>query len=222
MILHIPHSSIYIGNAITLARPLENLFFLTDYLTDEIFAGKGEAIVFPYSRFVCDVERLENDFMSKIGQGIIYEKDTFGIRIVRHISDDLIMEMYREHHKKLNSAVRRGLTLLPKVVVVDCHSFPAEIDEYTHVCIGTDKDHTPTDLLDRVVDYFKRNKREVGVNTPYAGTIIPSDFVDNKDVLSIMIEINKSMYAFSKDNLEKVKSLISGALEVIYDYEFNS
>jgi N-formylglutamate amidohydrolase len=222
MILHIPHSSIHIGNTITLARPLENLFYLTDYLTDEIFAGKGEAIVFPYSRFVCDVERLENDSMSKIGQGIIYERDIFGTRIIRHISDDLIMEMYREHHMKLNSAVRRSLTLLPKVVVVDCHSFPREVDCYTEICIGTDKKHTPQGLLDCVYAYFEKHKKKIDMNYPYEGTIIPSDYVDNEDVLSIMIEINRSMYSLSKDGLDKVKSLISGALEVIYDYEFNS
>ena len=32
------------------------------------------SVVFPYSRFVCDVEPLENDAMESIGQGIIYTR----------------------------------------------------------------------------------------------------------------------------------------------------
>lgn len=59
----------------------ENPFFIngpvrehTDWFTDMLFTIQGIDDVIPavfnYSRFVCDVERLENDPMEKEGQGI--------------------------------------------------------------------------------------------------------------------------------------------------------
>ena len=50
---------------------------MTDWHTDILFNREDpriKSVVFPLSRFVCDVERLENDEMEKIGQGICYER----------------------------------------------------------------------------------------------------------------------------------------------------
>ena len=51
----------------------------TDWYTDFLFLPLSRqkdvsTVVFPYSRFVCDAERLENDPLEEIGQGIIYEE----------------------------------------------------------------------------------------------------------------------------------------------------
>jgi len=222
MILHIPHSSSHIMNLVTLTRELENLYHLTDFQTDKIFcSGKGEPIIFKWSRFVCDVERLINDPLEKEGQGIIYRKDFFGNDIIRNIADEWVLEFYNEHHKNLNMMVAKSLTLLPRCVVVDCHSFSS--DSKIDICIGTDDFHTPRKLFYLVYDYFSKHLNViVRENTPYKGTFIPTNYKDDPNVSGIMIEINKNMYAFSNEKLDYVKQLISGALDIIYDYEFNS
>jgi len=221
MILHIPHSSIHLLSMVTLTRELENLYYYTDFLTDKIFcSGKGEPIIFPLSRFVCDVERLPNDPLEEKGQGIIYRKDFFGNDIIRNNSDEEIMKIYNEHHIRLNKAVAQSLTLLPKCVVVDCHSFPSIIADDIDVCVGIDKLHTSPQLFWQVYNYFHHIGVRARANQPFKGTLIPSNYIGNENVESIMLEINKDMYAFS--DLESVKSLISGALDIIYEYEYNS
>ena len=50
----------------------------TDWGTDRLFGMASSMdprihpVTFPWSRFFCDVERLENDPLEKIGQGIVY------------------------------------------------------------------------------------------------------------------------------------------------------
>ena len=223
MILHIPHSSSRIENLVTLTRELENLYHLTDFQTDKIFcSGKGEPIIFKWSRFVCDVERLIDDPLEKEGQGIIYRKDFFGNDITRNLRDEHTLVLYNEHHKNLNMMVAKSLTLLPRCVVVDCHSFSSDMN--IDICIGTDDFHTPKDLFCLVYEYFNRHslgvKCRVRKNLPFSGTFIPTNYKDDKNVSGIMIEINKNMYAYSNGKLDYVKMLISGVLDIIYDYEF--
>ena len=78
IVLNIPHSSFQFpfgydawdnGIHIDMER-------LTDIFTDKLFipdTSQPEIIpvIFPYSRFFCDAERLVDDPMEKIGQGII-------------------------------------------------------------------------------------------------------------------------------------------------------
>ena len=76
MILHIPHAGTN-----TLGRNIEqfDIDYLTDWRTDELFKCElASSLVFPISRFVCDVERFPDEYeeMFKIGQGICYTKGT--------------------------------------------------------------------------------------------------------------------------------------------------
>ena len=49
----------------------------TDWNTDYLFHGlqdkRVKTVRFPYSRFIVDAERLWNDPLEKIGQGIVYK-----------------------------------------------------------------------------------------------------------------------------------------------------
>ncbi|MBR3578875.1 MAG: N-formylglutamate amidohydrolase [Bacteroidales bacterium] len=78
IVLNIPHSSckgvLQYGWKVDV-MPYVNR--MTDWHTDILFNREDpriKSVVFPLSRFVCDVERLENDEMEKIGQGICYER----------------------------------------------------------------------------------------------------------------------------------------------------
>ena len=56
----------------------EVVFRLTDWHTDFLFHGfrdeRIHPVRFPYSRFVVDAERLWNDPLEKVGQGILYRR----------------------------------------------------------------------------------------------------------------------------------------------------
>ena len=84
IVLNIPHSSL---NGIfdkNIGQWPCNSYFMnecinkwTDWFTDFLFMQLSkeenvDTIVFPFSRFVCDVERLKNDPLEIEGNGIIY------------------------------------------------------------------------------------------------------------------------------------------------------
>ena len=81
IVLNIPHSSLN-GVFGEYGKWNANPYFMkecvlkhTDWYTDMLFATKNEkvkSVIFPYSRFVCDAERLVDDPKESEGQGIIY------------------------------------------------------------------------------------------------------------------------------------------------------
>jgi N-formylglutamate amidohydrolase len=88
MILHIPHSSRHIPEALRNQYVLddhameEELTRVTDAFTDELFDyPHARRVIFPVSRLVVDVERFSRDRdepMSRVGQGMIYTKTCLG------------------------------------------------------------------------------------------------------------------------------------------------
>ena len=96
--LHIPHSSpVFPMGCGSWSQGIEeHIVRWTDWYTDWLFcqaACDDDRIIpvqFPFSRLLCDVERLEKDPLESIGQGIIY-------------SD------YEECHRSLNDYERRNL-----------------------------------------------------------------------------------------------------------------
>jgi len=68
-------------------------------------------------------------------------------------------------------------------------------------------------------EYFESNGYRIGVNTPFQGTIVPLNFYGkDKDILSIMIEVNKRIYANEKDFI-RLRECITSLLEKI-EYNF--
>ena len=222
MILHIPHSGTDI-----LGRNIEqdDINELTDWFTDELFFHKySDRVVFPISRFVCDVERFHDDqeLMVKEGHGICYTKGTHNNDIEVKNKHDIIENIYKKHHKKLNSIVRKMLSYFPRIIVVDCHSFTPKNSDEPDFCIGTNAD-TPDDLVQKVKDIFESKKYSVDINNPFKGALVPSDFVDDCRVFSIMIEVNKNTYMDGLEkskNFKKIKKIINEVLDYISEYEY--
>ena len=214
MILHIPHSSTN-----TLGRNIEqfDIDYLTDHRTNELFNCElSTKLVFPISRFVCDVERFPDDQeeMFKIGQGICYTKGTRDNDITV-IDKEEILKIYDKWHLDLIQLINQTLCYFHKVILVDCHSFP-DNEGYPDFCIGT-VEQTPTGLTDLVI--HELDGYEVSINYPYSGAILPSKFIDNPDVFPIMIEINKRLYLNSEEDFNKIKELIHKVLTKITEYE---
>lgn len=199
LVLNIPHSSLHGIFDEKIGKWRLNSFLIndvviphTDIFTDLVFRVKDmeniTPIVFPYSRFVCDVERLENDPLEEIGQGIIYTKFKGYTR--QPLTDEekqAILQLRIEHINKLKSALNKDS------ILIDCHSFIAEEDDrWIDVCIGFNNDWSYNKkVVDIVYKTFKKHGYEVSLNKPYANSIAPKmDF----EYPSVMIEANKALY----------------------------
>ena len=227
MILHIPHSSTN-----TLGRVINktDIDHLTDFYTDELFSHtNSDRVVFDVSRFVVDVERFSDDKepLFKTGHGICYTKGTRNNNIKVIDKEKLIETFYNVHHEKLNKAVSKTLSLLPIVVVVDCHSFPPE-DKSPDFCIGFNEDISNEFLKEiyKIKNILTDLTFSVSLNTPYAGAITPTNYVNDDRVESIMIEVNKNLYinnnGMSRNKNKKfntIKTIITNILEIISNFE---
>ena len=188
-----------------------------------------DKIIFPYSRLFCDVERLDDEIepMFKYGRGFYYTKTDSGNNLRDLNEEDKKMvkkEYYDTHHKELSSMVKDKLDKFGVVYIVDCHSFQntplnTDIDKTDgrpDICIGTDDIHTPEWMGKHFETFFKNKNMSVKLNSPYSGTIVPTEFIGNENVKSIMIEINKNQYidknGIIKNNVEYLNNLINQLL----------
>lgn len=242
MILHIPHASKYIPenlkNLFTLSDDSlsAELISMTDAYTDELFAFPGATpITFPYSRLLVDVERFPNDEdepMSRVGMGMIYTQTSTGERLKRDLLPEertQLRSFYDTHHQALLDTTERALEISGKARIIDCHSFPSrplpcdqdQSPRRPDFCIGTDSFHTPPQLAKEVVAKLKQMGYSVGVNTPYAGTLVPlKHYNTDSRVQSIMIEVNRRLYVdeitgFKTDAFNSIKEHIQRLLHSI-------
>lgn len=229
-LFHIPHSSTFVPNhdyfnSNTLCQ---EVCLSTDWYIDEIFNVKDiEKHVAKFSRVFCDVERFTTDDMDKFGRGIYYTLTNDG----KHLRDfnlehyNFILEnYYKPHHNELSNLVNNILNEEGIVRIVDCHSFNEErlpfesFGERPDICIGVDEFHTPQYLINLFMLKFESCGFSVGINSPYSGTIVPlGHYKKNKNVESIMIEINKKLYfdeyGCNQSKLSELQQIVSSIFE---------
>jgi N-formylglutamate amidohydrolase len=222
LVLNIPHASVAgLGYAkwddeVGLIREVRKW---TDWYTDLIFVPDNKpgvkSITADYSRFVVDVERLEDYPLDSTGQGIVYTQFN-GIKRTIDEEERLgMMAYYYAYIKQLKGMLNEHSLL------VDCHSFPSDMCD-VDVCIGVNNDWSrPTDfVIDLVTEVFKQSGYSVMVNHPYSNAIAPqTDFVYN----SIMIEINKRIYMNEQtlellDSASKVRAVLDTLYELLLKY----
>lgn len=247
MILHIPHASKTIPDkyrdqfVLSEEELKAELFRMTDAYTDELFAFPGATtICFPVSRLVVDVERFPDDAdepMSRVGMGMIYTHTADGRALRRRLDPrekaELKARFYDTHHDRLTRAVHAELDQQGRGLIVDCHSFPSlplpcDRDQSVprpHFCIGTDPFHTPEDLSRLMAETVEEMGYEVGLNRPYAGTIVPLECLGKDDrVASLMIEVNRSLYMDEKtgaktEPFDSIKQFIQGILNSVSEFD---
>jgi N-formylglutamate amidohydrolase len=238
IILHIPHSSINIplktGYFID-ENTIENeLIKLTDWYTDDLFySASDEMVIANFSRLFCDPERFEDDnleVMAKVGMGVLYTKNDQGEtmrKIDPELRENILSQYYRPHHQKLAQAVNHELELHGKALILDCHSYPgkplvrdlSQNPDRPDFNIGTDAFHTPQALIDYSVEFFKNKGYSLGIDWPYSGSIVPMEhYNNNKNVASIMLEINRDLYLSEptnekSGNYENIKKVTGEYLE---------
>ena len=216
MILHIPHASPLIPdnlrNQIILSEQelASELRLMTDWFVDELFVFPEASVVrFPISRLLVDVERYAKDAdepMSRVGMGVIYTSTAHGKRLKRKFQPEeremLLLRYYRPHHQELEVQVEKELSKYGSALIVDCHSFPShplpcDVDQTVPrppFCIGKAAFHTPDHLVERAEQTLMKLGHVPLINRPYIGSIVPASYDDDPRVLSIMIEVNRSLY----------------------------
>jgi len=226
MILHIPHSSTEIPTEFQSEYTKykdDFMDYITDTYSDELFEHWNSAVLCtPYSRLFCDVERFPEDDMDKIGQGRFYSRDNHG-NMLREISPEARTrgtELYNTHHQELNSITKKLLNLYPEVFVVDCHTFSPAINS-PDFCIGTNP-NTPKEVIHDIAVLLEHRGYTIGINLPYAGAIVPTDYTNSKKVQAIMIEVNKKLYLDGVNKghgFNKTQLVVNEILDIISKYE---
>lgn len=214
LILHIPHSSTkipnYKGYVVDSNTLDKEILKLTDWYTDDLFySNEEEMIVAEFSRIFCDPERFVDDsqeVMAQFGMGVLYENRDNGEKmrnLTNKLKEVVLKAYYWKHHKKLSKAVNVQLTNFDKAIIIDCHSYPnkplnRDLDKNPNrpdFNIGTDPFHTPKELIDLSISFFKNAGFTLGVDWPCKGSIVPLEhYQKNKKISTIMLEINRSLY----------------------------
>lgn len=227
IILHVPHSStkipLYDGYLVDSSVLDKEILKLTDWFTDDLFySDEDEMIIAEFSRIFCDPERFTDDsqeVMAQYGMGVLYEKSDNGdeIRIVTpELKEKILNTFYWKYHQKFSLAVNNQLENHGKAIIIDCHSYPSiplkrDLDKNPKrpdFNIGTDAYHTPKELIDLSVSFFEKAGYTLGIDWPYKGSIVPFEhYQKNKNVQSIMLEINRGLYLNEPSN-EKSESYL--------------
>ncbi len=239
-IFHIPHSSSVLPSMKGYHSGLvdDEILKLTDWATERIFDVPGtEKIIAEFNRIYCDVERFADDElepMSVYGRGFFYTKTDNGKTLRENDIENktyIYENYYLPHHDRLNEVVNRKLATHQHAIIIDCHSFsdlPFESDlikddERPDICIGTDDFHTPSYLKNKIILYFEEKGYSVRENNPYSGTMVNSEsYLKNKQIYSIMIEINRKLY-MSNDTVDerKVREL-NDVIRKLFDSTYKS
>ena len=219
VIFHIPHDSTvipsevrdqFVLNELDLSR---ELIKMTDHHTYDLITRifpTSQIVKFPVSRLVVDVERFEQDcdeYMAARGMGVIY-KSTHELKPLRRPllpeeREYLLSKWYRPHHALLTGAVDKALNEFRRALVIDVHSFPSlplpyetDLTAYRpEICIGSDSYHSPGEVVDELSRSFELHGFEVGINTPFAGAIIPAkQYRKDARAQAVMIEIRRDLY----------------------------
>lgn len=194
----------------------EHIVRWTDWYTDWIFCqaaihdSRIVPVTFPFSRFFCDVERLENDPLESIGQGIVY---TDFDECHRHIEEFERKRLHEEFYRTFMERLRCNLQ--PSVFLLDCHSFPPDLSD-VDVCIGFNEDWSrPEDeILFQTKAVFEGYDFKTGLNHPYSNSMSPAmPFT----YTSMMIELNKKTYMGKSGELDSARmATVVSSLQRVY------
>lgn len=200
MIVHIPHGGLW--------RParwsqfsVDDPATLTDVGAREIFeGGRGDCIVFPVDRLVCDVERLpDGEPMEAKGMGICYENDAMMERF-RDVDDELrigiIEALYRPHHERLKRMVDDEVRRYGRCLIIDGHTFspvplPYEDDDARpEIDVGYEDCE---EALGALASTILSQWYDVMENRPFSGSLRPLDRLGDLRVASVMIEVRQDL-----------------------------
>lgn len=180
--------------------------FMTDTRVDELwsFVPESHKQVASVSRLIVDTERFRNDAdetMALKGMGLYYTHTPDGkpFRNRTKNSYEKCLAIYDDYHLGLEEKVTSCLKIFGKCIVLDCHSFHDEMNytgfppsSFPDVCIGVNEKISSEAEI--VLEAFKKNGYTVKVNEPFSGSLVPLKYINDNQVVSIMIELNRRIY----------------------------
>ena len=183
-----------------------------------IFNDEREEVVpciFNYSRFLVDVERLEDDPLENEGRGILYSNvDGYQRKYLDRNKCEELLAL----RKDFLDSISRELT--DTTLLIDCHSFNNEIAKDVDICIGFNEDWSKPDdnVIIGITSIFAAAGYKVKFNNPYSNSITPKSDSLYK---SIMIEVNKKLYLRNNNEIN-VDTLyapkLSNTIKKVYDF----
>jgi N-formylglutamate amidohydrolase len=209
IVLNIPHSSLngvfhkeygkwnynskFINNVL-----LEHTDLFTDFIFDYDKSDKVVSVISDLSRFVVDMERLDNDPLEEVGEGILYT--TYKGFNRNELSDDAIAYLYKKRGEYYTNLYKELVEYGGISLLIDCHSFSSDIAKDIDVCVGYNEDSSKPDddVIKHIVSMFEKAGYKVCINNPYSNSLTP--YHSSKDDImlceykSIMIEVNKRIY----------------------------
>lgn len=226
IVLNIPHSRTDKGELYWKDKDLirEKIARWTDHKTEQLFNPCNDLrdrvipIVFPYSRFYVDAERLENDPLENVGQGRIYTNFEGVMRKEIPMDEQISMRWeWIRHRCRLASEIGND----NKTLVIDCHSFPSDLADID-VCIGFNNDETKPsyEFLEEVIRIFGDHGFNCKFNDPYSNSITPPSGYFYK---SMMLEINKRCYLDEATHEFKGDFYkIGNAIQSVYEFALSN
>ena len=160
----------------------------TDWHTDRLFGvddGRITIVKGLLSRFDCDDERLEHegDRICRYAKEGGIDLQSIGAKSL----NDRLSEWFR-YRAELMAAAAHG----ERPLIIDCHSFPSDLDYDVDICIGFNEDGSMPGNY--VLEYLRGRFVEVGYkvafNRPYSNSIVPLGYRGH----SVMIEVSKRCY----------------------------
>lgn len=240
-IIHVPHASRAIPDAVRAGISLDDaalgreLDAMTDAFTDAI-ADRVAArtplrpwvFVNDFSRLVIDPERFPADERKETnaaGMAAVHTWTSDGF-VLRNPSDDefsgLVIRYFEPYTSAFTDLVEQRLHAAGEVTIIDLHSFalqplPYELHDdgpRPEVCLGTDKHHTPPDLIESAHETFA--SFEVGLDTPFAGTYVPPAHYGQRDeVQALTVALRRDLYIDEASFVEPATEPIIEALRTL-------
>lgn len=225
IIFHVPHACLDVPDFYLERLKVNRNYFdriniyESDYLIDTFIPDDCNHIIFPYSRLFCDVERYRNDDDEQMARlysrGVVYQLDSNKkefIDIDEEYKNMIKNIYYDNHHSLLKKKIDEIISIYDECIIIDFHSFS---DTYVYktsknsidtvnpdICIGFNDFNNSKSLIKDIQLLCNKYKYTNTLNYPYSGSLIPLDYINDKRVISVMLEINKRLYL--SDDLNKL------------------
>ena len=189
---------------------------LVDHHTLELFKPLMDAGAIALHNNLCrlyfDPERFadrEQETMNQVGMGVFYTHTTDGERFRDDDSDDeyeaKLEQLYHPYHQQFTEIVDEMLSKFGRVLIIDCHSYPKHPLPYEQfpdatrpeIDIGTwtsPESHTSQALIEHTCKCFRELGYSVDLDVPFKGAIIPTKFIGDTRVQTMMLEIRRDTY----------------------------
>jgi N-formylglutamate deformylase len=178
--------------------------------------GRVQVHVNGHSRLVVDPERFldpSREATEAVGRGAVYTHGFDGTPLRDTsvpdwpaVRAELIARFFAPYHAHIEQRVADMLDVHGTCTVIDVHSYPREAQPYElaggldpaarrpELCIGTDPAHTPERLATGVEAVARALGIAVARDTPFSGTFVPSAFLGDVRVRSVMLEVRRDTY----------------------------